>query len=131
MSSLDETTRTGMMSANYAQNNHKEKFKDQGRFKHWEIDDVVRALRDRTLTPKDVVVDFVLLDGHWLMQNTRSPQVLLRAGIPKEQWYGRDMTGIRKAEKDVRRQLFNSGLTSEGTPTVESRDRRLKPGDEE
>ncbi|MGH6645140.1 MAG: hypothetical protein ACRED3_20840, partial [Bradyrhizobium sp.] len=95
--SLDEPTKIGMSSANYSQLDYRESYSGRGRLAGWTIDDVAEALRTGKLSPKDVVVDFVLRKGQWLMHNTRSPQALLRAGIPKDEWYVRDMTDDGRA----------------------------------
>jgi hypothetical protein len=93
VSSLDEATRRMINEANYAQKDYSPAFGEKGRLKDWSIKDAAGALRLGVLVPKDVYVDFVVRDGHMLIVNTRSSQALLQAGIPRQDWYMRDMTG--------------------------------------
>jgi hypothetical protein len=117
-SSLDEARRKGMTGANYAQKKYGPSYHPEGRLKGWSIDDVVEALHSGQLGPKDVYVDFVFKDGYWLMHNTRSPQALLRAGIPMENWFVRDMTGDAATMGRVKDQLRRNKLPNEGTSIV-------------
>lgn len=113
-----------MAGANYAQKDYADYYHPKGRLKGWSIKDAAEALHTEKLSPKDVYVDFVFMDGYWLMHNTRSPQALLRAGIPMEKWFVRDMTGDRETENRVRDQLMRNDLPSSGTPSVVSRSNR-------
>jgi filamentous hemagglutinin len=117
-----------MASANYSQSDYREAYSGKGRLAGWTIDDVAEALRTGKLGPKDVVVDVVRRKGQWLMHNTRSPQALLRAGIPRDEWYIRDMTDDARARKGVERQLRRNNLeNSGGTPTVTSKKESGEP----
>ncbi len=122
LSLLDSEIQGGMKGANYAQRDYSEAYRNDSRFKDWTIDDIAEALRSGKLLPRDVVVDFVNRDGHWLMHNTRTPQALLRAGIPREEWYVRDMTGDPRTQFRVGNQLLQNRLSSEGIPAVRPRD---------
>lgn len=107
-----------MVGANYAQRKYGPAYDPEGRLAGWSIDDAVEALRNKQLSPKDFYVDFVFKDGYWLMHNTRSPQALLRAGIPMEDWFVRDMTGDWTTIGRVGDQLRRNKLPNDGTPTV-------------
>ncbi len=108
-----------MAGANYAQKKYGATYNEEGRLRGWAIDDAVEALLARKLSPKDLYVDFVLKDGYWLMHNTRTPQALLKAGIPMKDWFVRDMTKDQEKVDRVREQLMRNKLPNEGTPTVE------------
>jgi hypothetical protein len=118
---LDEATRNRIEGANYAQKTYGKEFGKEGKFAGRRIDDVVADLRSGKINPKDVEIQYIVRDGHALILNTRSSQALNRAGIPRRDWYVKDLTGdhSRKGgEWRLNKQLKRSGLTSEGTPTV-------------
>lgn len=58
------------------------------------VGDLTQALREGVVTPGQMPIDYVLLDGQKVIANTRSSTALLDAGIPKSQWLGRDRTGV-------------------------------------
>jgi len=114
--------------ANYAQRWYDEEFSDKGPYAGRTINDLLADLHSGALAPSDLEVRYIVRDGHTLIQNTRTSQVLERAGIPRWQWNAVNKTGDPKAERDVSRQLARNGLTSEGTPTVKTREEWLKAG---
>ena len=75
-------------------------------------------LKSGDLKPTDNPIHYVVRDGHILILNTRSSQVLERAGLPRSKWPAVNKTGDAEAERDLDRQLRKNGLTSEGAPKV-------------
>ena len=57
------------------------------------VGDLTKALYDGTLTPSQVPVDYVRINGTILITNTRTSTALKNAGVPKSQWSGVDKTG--------------------------------------
>ncbi|MEM9566425.1 MAG: hypothetical protein AAGA93_27645, partial [Actinomycetota bacterium] len=93
------------------------------------VDDLVAALRAGHVDPADIVVDYVVLDGHSLILNTRTSTALHWAGVPQSEWMGRNRTGIvafvdtRTGDEVLyddlaRGQLKRNGLPAEGSPTL-------------
>ena len=87
------------------------------------------AIERGDVAAADIVIDYVILDGHQLILNTRTSTALRWAGIPQHQWVGRDRTGIvafidDKTFEEVlyddlaRAQLKRNGLPAEGSPTL-------------
>jgi hypothetical protein len=105
-------------NANFAQKTYSETFSIKGDFEGRPIDDVAADLRQGKLTPKDVPIQYIVRDEHTLILNTRSSQVLERAGIPRQEWYVKDTTGDHLAEWRLDQQLKRSKLTDEGTPST-------------
>lgn len=58
------------------------------------VADLTSALEKGTITPRQVPLDYVIIDGHNVIANTRSSTALIGAGIPKSQWYGANKTGV-------------------------------------
>lgn len=58
------------------------------------VADLTSALEKGTITPRQVPLDYVIIDGHNVIANTRSSTALINAGIPKSQWYGSNKTGV-------------------------------------
>ena len=115
-------------NANYAQKWYDEKFSPNGPYTGRTIDDLVKDRNLEVIKPSDLTVHYIVRDGHTLIQNTRTAQVLERAGIPRSQWNAVNKTGDAKHELDVSRQLDKNGLTSEGVPTVMTIREWLKAG---
>lgn len=93
------------------------------------VQDLVTAIERGDVAAADIVIDYVILDGHQLILNTRTSTALRWAGIPQHQWVGRDRTGIvafidDKTLEEVlyddlaRAQLKRNGLSAEGSPTL-------------
>jgi hypothetical protein len=59
------------------------------------VDDLAAQLRSGSLKPGRVPVDYVVVQGQKVILNTRASTALNRAGIPKSQWYGRNVTGVK------------------------------------
>jgi filamentous hemagglutinin len=64
------------------------------------VSDLTDALKQGVVNPSQVPLDYVVIDGQKVVSNTRSSTALTNAGIPKNQWYGTDKTGM-KAYGDV------------------------------
>ncbi len=93
------------------------------------VDDLVAAIRAGDVDPAEIVVDYVVLDGHQLILNTRTSTALRRAGVPQGHWMGRNRTGLvafvdtRTGDEVLyddlaRGQLKRNGLPAEGSPTL-------------
>jgi hypothetical protein len=133
-SPVDVPTRGAVTDGNFAQNNRvsrDKKFSPDGRRFFSEnsgiqietVDDLVRALEAGTISPAQVPVDYVILDGQKLLLNTRSSTALTLAGIPRNQWYGRNRTGLIAFDETTfdelaLAQLERNGLPSSGSPTL-------------
>jgi hypothetical protein len=105
--------------ANYSQPGYQPRFSEKGYFKGQKIDDIAADLISGKLTPDDVPVKYIVRDGNVLIMNARSSQALIRAGIPRSQWRPDNVTGIRRWERQLDKNLRRHSLTSRGTPTVE------------
>lgn len=70
------------------------------------------------MSAKDVPIDVIVRNGNTLILNTRSSQVLIRAGIPRSQWTVVNRTGVREYERRLTAQLKRNGLSSTGTRWV-------------
>jgi filamentous hemagglutinin len=92
------------------------------------VDDLSGALRRGDISPSDVPVDFVDMNGSRLILNTRTSTALQDAGIPQNQWYGTQRTG-QTAYTDpagnpvtyndlATNQLNNNNLPPTGSPTL-------------
>jgi RHS repeat-associated protein len=101
--------------AAFAQTTFREAFSRGGLFAGQSIDDVARAIRSGDLAPSDVPIQYVVRDGNTLILNTRSAQALARAGVPRSDWSGINMTGVPAAEARLSAQLSRNGLDSTGT----------------
>ena len=82
------------------------------------VDDLASALKNGTIKPSDVRIDYIVRDGNTLILNTRSSQALTQAGIPRSQWNAVNQTENQLFEDMLTGQLSRNGLTSAGTPTV-------------
>ncbi|OUM09486.1 hypothetical protein BW686_01915, partial [Pseudomonas syringae] len=58
------------------------------------VADLTSALKKGIIKPSQVPLDYVSIDGHNVIANTRSSTALINAGIPKSQWYGANKTGV-------------------------------------
>ncbi len=91
------------------------------------VNDLVDAIADGTVKASQLPVDFVVKDGIKLILNTRTSAALTRAGVPRSQWYGRDVTGTRVPglgqttfDELAEAQLRNNNLGPQGTPNPPS-----------
>ena len=106
-------------SANFAQKTFSEAFSEGGKFSGKTIDDVAAMLRSDQLKPSDVPLEFFTRgNGQTLILNTRSAEALRRAGIPRSQWHGVDISGNIPALKRLAGQLNRNDLWPNGIPTV-------------
>ena len=88
-------------------------------------DDLAAQLRSGSLKPSQVPVDYVVVQGQKVILNTRTSIALNKAGIPKAQWYGRNVTGVKvpgmagKTFDDLcNMQTENNCLPPKGTPNM-------------
>lgn len=133
-SPLDVPTRGAVTDGNFAQNNRvnpEKEFSIEGRAFFLEasgvpvvtVADLAKALEAGTVTPAQVPVDYVVLDGQKLLLNTRSSTALTLAEVPRDQWYGSNKTGLIAFNQTTfddlaRAQLKRNGLSSSGSPTL-------------
>ena len=113
--------RTGLIddAANFSQKTFKQTFSEGGKFAGKTLDDVADALRNGSLKPSDVPIEFFTRgSGQQLILNTRSAEALRRAGIPRDQWTGSDIAGNFAALRRLAEQLQRNKLGPNGTPTV-------------
>jgi hypothetical protein len=67
------------------------------------------------MSPKDVPINDVVMNGNTLITNTRSAQALTRAGIQRDAWNIIDRTGDALYERLLTGQLARNRLSSAGT----------------
>jgi len=82
------------------------------------ISDVSAQLRAGTLTPADLPIQTITIDGNTLIINTRSALALRQAGIPQSAWVLNDVSGDPAIQAAVSARLAGNGLTSAGTPAL-------------
>ncbi|GIW99412.1 MAG: hypothetical protein KatS3mg111_2745 [Pirellulaceae bacterium] len=108
-------------SANFAQKTFRETFSEGGKFAGKTIDDVADALRRGDLSPADVPLEyFTTKEGQVLILNTRSAEALRRAGIPRDDWHGVDISGNIEALRRLAGQLRRNRLGHQGFPNPRS-----------
>lgn len=106
-------------AAHFSQKTFKQTFSEGGKFAGKTIDDVAGALRNGSMKPSDVPIEFFTRgSGQQLILNTRSAEALRRAGIPRDQWTGSDIGGNFAALRRLAEQLQRNKLGPNGTPTV-------------
>jgi len=57
------------------------------------VRDLTIAIRNGTVNPDDIEVDFVVINNQVVIANTRTSTALTDAGIPRSRWNGVDRTG--------------------------------------
>jgi filamentous hemagglutinin len=57
------------------------------------VDDLADALKSGQIKPSQLPIDYVDMNGTRLILNTRTSTALEQAGIPRDQWFGRNRTG--------------------------------------
>lgn len=57
------------------------------------VDDLADALKSGEIKPNQLPIDYVDMNGTRLILNTRTSTALEQAGIPRDQWFGRNRTG--------------------------------------
>jgi RHS repeat-associated protein len=100
--------------ANYAQKDYRPEFSDGGTFKNRTVPEIAEDLRSGKLTPKQVPVEVITLDGHPLIINTRSAHALEAAGIDRSKWVLRDMTRKPGIADKIRGRLRKNKLGPSG-----------------
>lgn len=92
------------------------------RFSGMPLSEVVSGLRSGRYTTSELPVGVVRLDGHLLIDNTRSSQALMMAGIPRSQWIVRDLSAVpssvRKIKKRLKRNNLDTGGCWDPTPST-------------
>ncbi|TAM81699.1 MAG: hypothetical protein EPN47_13255 [Acidobacteria bacterium] len=78
----------------------------------------MRHPRAGTLSPAEVPVQVVSIDGNTLIVNTRSSLALSQAGIPQSSWNVIDMTGNSDVVSSITTRLGDNGLTTAGTSAL-------------
>jgi len=105
-------------SAAYSQRTYSTAFSAQGRFSGDDVDAVARNLRLGVLSPIDIPVTVIVLDGHTLIDNTRSATALTLAGIPRSEWVVRDVTASASVRKAIAKRLKANSLSTAGIASV-------------
>ncbi|MCK6906791.1 hemagglutinin repeat-containing protein [Enterobacter roggenkampii] len=59
------------------------------------VDDLANAVRNGSIKPSQLSVDYVEMNGTRLILNTRTSVALDRAGVPKAEWYGTNQTNVK------------------------------------
>ncbi|WP_146206224.1 hypothetical protein [Pseudomonas sp. OV226] len=124
-----------MSEANFAQNKIKSdrSFSEDGQKLYSElagtpiktVDDLAGALKAGTIKPGQLPVDYVDMNGTRLILNTRTSTALEQAGIPRNEWFGRNQTGVEaypgKTFNDLAAdQLKRNDLPSTGAEQLKS-----------
>ncbi len=68
-------------------------FSSKGRFQGADVDVVAQKLSNGDLTPSDVPVQYIWVNGEKVVVNNRSTTALSKAGIPQSKWVTEDHTG--------------------------------------
>ncbi|MGY2287921.1 DUF637 domain-containing protein, partial [Pseudomonas gingeri] len=89
------------------------------------VEDLAEALKTGTIKPGQLPVDYVDMNGTRLILNTRTSTALEQAGIPRNEWFGRNQTGVEaypgKTFNDLAAdQLEKNGLPSTGADKLKS-----------
>jgi hypothetical protein len=100
----------------FAQTTASAAFSADGTFAGETIESLAAKLRAGTISPADVPVRYVTIEGNDLIDNTRSALALRRAGIPQSSWTLVDATATDTAAIEAR--LIKNGLTAEGTDVL-------------
>ena len=82
------------------------------------IEDLVSAINRGKVNISDLPVEYIVRGGNTLILNTRTSQVLIQAGIPRNQWRVINKTGNALSEELLTGQLTRNKLTSEGVAIV-------------
>jgi RHS repeat-associated protein len=100
----------------YSQKSASWNFQVDGDFKGRSIGGVAEDLRTGALSPSEVPVGTVSLDGNMLIVNTRSATALSIAKVPQSEWKLVDLTATDA--KNISDRLVRNKLTTAGTSTV-------------
>jgi RHS repeat-associated protein len=103
------------LSLAFSQTTASAAFSAEGVFAGQTIGQVASALRAGSLLPRDVVVQYVTMNGNALIVNTRSSLALIRAGVPQAEW---SLVGNQAMTSHIAARLGANGLTSAGTSTI-------------
>lgn len=104
--------------ANFAQDTYGEVFSPKGRA-IWSsiagqpietIDDLANAIRSGRINYRRVKVEYIITKHGVLILNTRTAQALIRAGVPRSYWQGRNVTNNPRAQLRLWNQLIRLNL---------------------
>ena len=83
------------------------------------VGDLTEALKQGTIRPNQVPLDYVVIDGRKVISNTRTSTALIDAGIPKSQWHGIDKTGLKAFDNTTFDDLVKNQLNKNYEGSVE------------
>ncbi|WP_422396233.1 hypothetical protein [Pseudomonas trivialis] len=83
------------------------------------VGDLTEALKQGTIRPNQVPLDYVVIDGRKVISNTRTSTALIDAGIPKSQWHGIDKTGLKAFDNITFDDLVKNQLNKNYEGSVE------------
>jgi RHS repeat-associated protein len=106
----------GKLLLRFAQKTASQSFSAGGKFAGKTIANVADELQAGLLSPSDVPVEYVTIEGNNLIVNTRSAVALMRAKVPQTAWRLIDATADEFG--NIRSRLLKNGLPSEGTDTI-------------
>jgi hypothetical protein len=110
----------------WAQKNHGDEFGVEGTFKHRRLQEVVDDIKTGVLRTSDLKIDIIRRGDNILIVNTRSSHALMQAGIPRNEWIVRDVTGDTEFEHRLNDQLKNNKLTDSGIDSVRQRKAKFR-----
>lgn len=109
----------------WAQKSFSKNFSSSGLFSGKTVDEVADALRNGSISVKDVPIDVIVRDGQTFILNTRSSAALTKAGISRNAWNVVNRTGQAAFEKRLSNQLIKNGIPK-GINTIKSGNTILK-----
>jgi filamentous hemagglutinin len=104
-------------NAMFAQRTYSSRFSDNGPLRGKTVDGVVHELKNGTMKPSDLPIEYAYVDGQPIILNTRSAHALQQAGIPRSQWTIIDVTNDVAAMARLATQLRNNNLSPPGIPS--------------
>jgi filamentous hemagglutinin len=75
------------------------------------VGDLTDALVQGVVKPSQIPLDFVVIDGQKVIANTRTSTALINSNISKNQWFGKDKTGVIAFENVTFDELVRMQLT--------------------
>jgi hypothetical protein len=118
--------KSALDNANYAQLWYSPMFRDEGPLAGQTVEGITKALSSGAMAPSDLTVHYIVRDGHTLILNTRTSAALMQAKVSRSKWNAKNVTGDPEFEQALDNQLLTNGLTSEGTPTVVTKEEYFK-----
>lgn len=80
--------------------------------------DIINGLKNGSVDPRDIPVNYVEREGYRVIENTRSSTTLYEAGIPEARWNLVNQTGNRAVESRIDSHLETNYLPSTGTNKI-------------